>query len=311
MQKTKPKKKTFLETHTAMRPHSLYLELCSMAGVNSISPMEITSEQLARLSGKIPTKTVHRCWWHHESFDGPPLCMPMSFDPLVVMPSVFCSFPCMLAFAHDRSKSDARFKTQNVYKLAMMMGIPPTFSMADPWWDREVYGGMLSDDVYMKKSVCENLEAISRMPPFTVMPLLTMDTWKSVTDGVRTSKHPPSWFEKIDRTKKATSVNLDSWTVSGLKVPSVEETVERLASKPEVVAKNPRYKQYLEAIMEDPEETPESKEIAKKLLDEKRPDGIPSKHRDLNPVVVDKIREAIPRVADMSGCAKTIEEALQ
>lgn len=303
------------DSHSHVRPHPAYLQLSNQSGVEAGTSHLITEEVRARLekiAPGLPRKTTSRCWWHHKTFDTPPIFLVMSWDPVVLFPAPFCGWSCKLAFAHY-NRHDSRFKTANVYRLAQMLGVPTDFKMADHWSDQTCYGGAIVPELYDKKLTVCNLESIQLMPPFVTFPLATKDTWKEVeTEDMGDLKNrvvlkPPDWFGIKEKRQGDTK---EAWSLHGLKPPSVEETVERLARKKPDVPQNSRYAAWLKRVMNDPRQPDAARRLAERCLTEKRPETIPPKNRNRKPRVIGMIDAAIPKVAKTPRAVCTIAEAL-
>ncbi len=303
-------------THGHIRPHPVYLKMCNQSGIEAGTNHMISEEtrkKLEKIAPGMPKKTMHRCWWHHKEFDTPPIFLPMSFDPLVLFPAPICGWSCLLAFAHY-NRHDSRFKTANVYRLAQMLGVACNFKMADHWSDQTCYGGAITPDLYNRKLTVCNLESIQLMPPFVTFPLATKDTWKGVEQddigdlGNRVTLKPPGWFGVQEKRQDDFK---DAWSLHGLKPPSAEDTIDRLARKTPDVPQNSRYASWLTRVMNDPKQTDATRRLAERCLNEKRPDVVPPKNRDRTPRVIEMINAAIPKVAKTPKAVDTIEEALE
>ena len=302
---------------SSIKPHPFYIQMAKNSGIpldtNYKYPKK-TIEKLRVHDPKITTRTSYRCWWHHLPLKPgtPPLAFPITIKPLVLMPSCFCSFECMLAFAHY-NRHDLRFRTENVFRFAKMIGIAPTFQMADPWWDLVHYGGHLTEDEFLAKVHFANLSAVAVMPPFVTFPLGTKETWKPVEslgladpECVMTIKKPPAWFDDDFDVEEA-----GTWSLTNLKPPSVKETIERLASQPEPIRDVGLYQKYLKKLQTS-DEVPESmKERAKFLETLAQPLTVPPKNRSsVEPEVIGRIHDRVPKVSKTKNAVLTVEEAI-
>lgn len=112
-----------------------------------IVPKSVSS---AAPSATMPTKTHIACWWCRHKFDSNPIGCPIAYKSpdIYDVEGVFCSFPCMRAYAID-NKGVRYIETQTLItrmfkQMFVTSGIGFTIPIAPSWKLLHEYGGHLS-----------------------------------------------------------------------------------------------------------------------------------------------------------------------
>ncbi len=302
-------------TESSLFPHPLYLQIQKLSGVEDNasacwgSPPEVI-ETLRTMDPRYVARTGNRCWYHHKTFAGVPVRIPMSAPPDGIWSfyGCFCSFECAGAFIHLR-RHDARFSMERLRRLAVeVYGIAPDFGMAPEYTTQEEYGGPFNETTYTALLRTGNIQTMIEMPPFLAWPTFVHQIFTQMghlgdaaEESATLAKEPPAWFppEAMDR----------RWCITGLKPPEVSDIVDRLSKRNVPDPKNGEYEAHLRGIIEAG--GPDAK-VAKDLLEAKAPTAAPppTMPRADNPLV-DRIHAVLPQVGQGRYAVSTIEESLE
>jgi hypothetical protein len=186
-----------------------------------------------------PTSTDEYCLHCEEQFEGPPIPIPTSYDPITgkmeTMPGIVCSGPCLKGYLVEHTQFYTPLRLAIACRMLVeVFGIDDWCGTAPPRTSLQRHGGPFTAAHF--RGTPSKQVTIARNPPFQCLPIVYETTIPSAAPTTDSAQQAPALFEDVVDDEKEPVPEITVFPpplpVSSLPTPATAASAEPLVVHP-------------------------------------------------------------------------------